>query len=100
MSKKGIIIGLLCAVAVCSVMDKKTEGGKETKKGSSTPSSEATLIGVATVSHTKYAETNYNLPSWEWSKADIYTYDNGWNNVKFYVQDKDEPIESNWYPCK
>lgn len=98
MSKSGkIILGLIGVAVLCSACNEENKGKAA---NTSMPSDDAKVAGVATVIHTKWAEQSYNLPSWEWTKADICTYDNGWQMVEFYVQGHDEPIERNWFPTK
>ena len=100
MSKVGKVILVVCGLALISKgCDTAKEAEANSAKDASTIS-DAKVIGVTTVAHTEQAESYYNLPSWNWVSADIYTYDNGWNNVRFYVQGRDEPVESNWYPAK
>jgi hypothetical protein len=90
------IVLIVCGIALISrTMDQMKEDKEKSQDISSVTSSE--LIGVTTVAHTEQAETYYGLPSWQWSKADIYSYSNGWNNVKFYDSSGRE-VESNWYP--
>lgn len=90
------IILIICGIALISKTKEKMEEEKVKQNDISTVTS-SELIGVTTVTHTEQAETYYGLPSWNWSKADIYSYSNGWNNVKFYDSSGRE-VENNWYP--
>lgn len=100
MSKVGKVILVVCGLALIS---KGCDTAKEAKadgvKDASTIK-DASVIGVTMVTHTEQAEQYYNLPSWDWAQAEIYSYDNGWNKVCFYVSGRDEPVEQNWYPAK
>ena len=94
MNKVGKVILIVCGLALVSKACTKEDGR------TSDPNSEKKLIGVTTVAHTEQAETYYGLPSWDWTYAEISSYDNGWNNVRFYVSGREDPVESNWYPQK
>lgn len=85
----------ICQILYLEVLLCLEEAGQNTN-----PSGEKSLLGVTTVTHTAQAESYYNLPSWDWTYAEISSYDNGWNNVKFYISGREEPVESNWYPQK
>ena len=90
------VILIICGIALISKTKEKMEEEKVKSQDISTIT-QSQLIGVTTVTHTEQAETYYGLPSWNWSKADIYSYSNGWNNVKFYDISGRE-VENNWYP--
>lgn len=92
------LILIVCGIALISrTMDQmKEDKAKESGPQDISTVTSSELIGVTTVTHTEQAEQYYGLPSWNWEKADIYSYSNGWNNVKFYVSGQE--VENNWYP--
>lgn len=99
MSKVGKVVLVVCGLALIS---KGCNTAKEAEANSAKDAStisDAKVIGVTMITHTEQAEQHYNLPSWDWTQAEIYSYDNGWNKVCFYVSGRDEPVEQNWYPA-
>ena len=89
------VILIICGIALISKTKEKMEEEK-VKQNDITTVTSSQLIGVTTVAHTEQAESYYGLPSWNWEKADIYSYSNGWNNVRFYISGQE--VENNWYP--
>lgn len=100
MSKFGKVVLIVCGLALvsraCNEADE--EANAKSAKDASTIN-DASVVGVTVITHTDQAEQNYKLPSWDWEHAEIYSYDNGWNKVMFYVEGRAEPVEQNWYPA-
>lgn len=100
MSKFGKVVLIVCGLALvsraCNAADEEANA-KSTQDVSTI--SDAKIVGMTMVTHTDQAEKMYNLPSWNWTQAEIYSYDNGWNKVCFYVEGREEPVEQNWYPA-
>lgn len=99
MSKVGKVILVVCGLALISKGCNVTKEAEANSAKDASTISDAKVIGVTMVTHTEQAEQHYNLPSWDWAQAEIYSYDNGWNKVCFYVSGRDEPVEQNWYPA-
>ena len=99
MSKFGKVVLIVCGLALvskaCSAADEEANAKSATDASTI---DNAKVVGVTMVAHTDQAETYYKLPSWNWTQAEIYSYDNGWNKVCFYVEGREEPVEQNWYP--
>lgn len=99
MSKFGKVVLIVCGLALvsraCDAADE--EANAKSAKDASTIN-DASVIGMTVVAHTDQAEQHYKLPSWNWTQAEIYSYDNGWNKVCFYIEGREEPVEQNWYP--
>ena len=81
-----IIVGLCITCVVLGACD--DDGDKSSASG-------RYVVGVTTVAHNQYAEDRYGLPNWNWQMAEVTTYSDGWESVRFYVDDKE--VERNWF---
>ena len=87
MKRTGKIIVGLCITCVvlgaCDNDDRKTDA------------SGRYVSGVITVARNQYNCDRYGLPNWDWQWAEVTTYSDGWESVRFYVDSKE--VEQNWY---